>query len=292
MYAGTSLTKYSGSVVGAHQKFDRVARKHLARFLPDNKAFPSTRSILNFEGRGGPDGIKLKSPAKDELWHYFNPFDDSDTQIQDIIQDHYKQLVRELKANNMERVAFEAAWLAHAIVDGLTPAHHYPLEAKLTELRGGEGIEGRTTYKTKLFMPGITRREKLRNNWQMWGPKGVMSTHMLFEFGVASIIAPLNFSDSMPTKAELQDVQKVGIAETFKQIAREIAVLDMFTRYHQKGWTPKLAYEVRHKLGPLIIKNVTLAWYAASVEAGTIDPTYENHRRKIGRKNIPKPQDL
>lgn len=247
---------------------------------------------MDFEGNKGPDAIKLKSPAKDEPWHYFNPFDDSDTKIQELIVDHYKQLVRELKANNQERVAFEAAWLAHAIVDGLTPAHHFPYEEKLVELRGGEGIEGRTSYKSKLLMPGQTRREKIKNNWLMWGPKGLMPTHMLFEFGVASIFAPLSFGDAAPKRRETERILKIGIAEYFKQTAREIAVLDMYTNYIVKGWTPKLAHQVRHKLGPLIIKNVTLAWYAALVEAKIVDPTYENHRRTIRRKNVPKPKDV
>lgn len=270
MYSGTSLTKYSGRVMGAHQKIDRVARRQLGKLLPDKSAFPSSREILYFEGKRGPDAIKLKSPAKDEPWHYFNPFDDNDTQILDIITDHYQQLVQEIKAQNHERVAFEAAWLAHAIVDGLTPAHHYPYEEKLVELRGGEGIESRTTIKTKLFMPGLTRREKLKNNWEMWGSKGLMTTHMLFEFGVASIIAPLSFSDASPSQDDIKAIQEVGVAEYFKRTAREVAILDMYVRYYQKGWTPKLAYDVRHKLTPLIITCVTLAWYAALDDAGSV----------------------
>lgn len=290
MYSGTSLTRFSGNVLGAHQKFDRVARRHLAKLIPDNTAFPASRMIIHFEGNKGPDAIKLKSPARDEPWHYFNPFDDDDTQIQEIIDDHYQQLVRELKSGNEERVAFEAAWLAHAIVDGLTPAHHYPYEEKLVELRGGEGIESRTTYKAKLWMPGETRREKLKNNWQMWGPRGLLPAHLMFEFGVASIIAPLGFGDSVPEPHEVKRSREVGLCEYFKQTAREIAVLDMYMNYLEKGWTPRLANQVRHKLGPLIIKNVTLAWYLALVEAGKVKDSNENHRGILRRKNAKKPK--
>lgn len=254
--------------MGAHQKIDRVARRHLSSLIQDDSLFPPIRSILHFEGKNGPDAIKRKSPAKDELWHYFNPFDDSDTRIIDIINEHYQLLIRELKARNTERSAFEAAWLAHAIVDGLTPAHHFPYEEKLVELRGGEGIETRTTIKGKILMPGETTREKVMNNWKMWGPKGLMTTHGLFEFGVASIIAPLSFSDSAPNERDRELVLEVGVLEWFKRTAREIAVLDMYTRYQLKGWTPKLAYDVRHKLGPVIINSVTLAWYAALADAG------------------------
>ncbi|MCA9332077.1 hypothetical protein KC968_04010 [Candidatus Saccharibacteria bacterium] len=288
MYSGSTLTKYSGRVMGAHQKIDRIARRHLVKLVGNKVDFPTSREILYFEGKNGPDAIKRKSPAKDELWHYYNPFDDSDTQIVEIIQDHYQQLVKELRASNRERVAFEAAWLAHAIVDGLTPAHHFPYEEKLAELRGGEGIETRTTIKGKIVMPGETKREQVKNNWKMWGPKGLMTTHGLFEIGVASIIAPLSFADTVPTIADLRSIEQLGLAELFRRTAREIAVLDMYTRYQQKGWTPKLAYEVRHKLGPLIINNVTLAWFSALLESGLISKDYENYSRKVRRKNIPK----
>jgi len=286
MYSGTTLTKFSGRVMGAHQKIDRIARRHLSWLVGYNNAFPSIKMILHFEGKNGPDAIKRKSPAKDELWHYFNPFDDSDTGIVDIIDDHYKALVRELKAQNTERSAFEASWLSHAIVDGLTPAHHFPYEEKLTEIRGGNGIDSRTSIKAKIVMPGETPRQKVKNNWRMWGPKGLMTTHGLFELGVASIIAPLSFSEALPDEKDRQKVQDIGISEWFKQVAREIAVLDMYTRYQQKGWTPKLAYEVRHKLGPLIINCVTLAWYLAVTEVGKIGEGVEDNIGISGRKNV------
>lgn len=238
--------------------------------MPDNSLFPNTRQILHFEGRQGPDAIKRKSPAKDEPWHYFNPFDESDTQLVELISSHYKQMVKELKEHDVERVSFEAAWIAHALVDGLTPAHHYPYEEKLTELRGGDGIETRTTIKAKLLMPGESRREVVKNNWKMWGPKGLMSTHGFFELGVAAIIAPLTFSDALPTKREIKQMREMGVEEWFKNTAREIAVLNMYERYHKRGWTTKLIWQVRHKLGPLIIQTLTLTWYCAMVDAGLV----------------------
>lgn len=270
MYSGTTLTAASGRIMGAHQKLDRVSRNHLQKLLPDNTVFPSSRKILHFEGKNGPDGIKRKSPAKDEPWHYYSPFDDEDSQLLELITSHYNLLVTELKAGNSERVAFEAAWLAHALVDGLTPAHHYPYEQKLVELRGGEGIETRTTIKDKLVMPGETKREMVKNNWKMWGPKGLINTHGLFEFGIASIIAPLSFSESVPKPDDIATTQEIGITEWFKRTAREIAVLDMYERYQKKGWTTKLAYDVRQRLAPSLIKTVTLSWYCALIDAGII----------------------
>lgn len=271
MYSGSTLTRYSGRMLGAHQKIDRVARRHLRKLLRDNGIFPTAKKILYFEGKNGPDAIKRKSPAVDEPWHYYSPFDDDDEKLAEIIKEHHKNLVKELKKGNHERAAFEAAWLAHAIVDGLTPAHHYPYEEKLVELRGGDGIETRTTIKGKLVMPGVNRREKMRNNWRMWGPKGLFTTHGLFEMGVATLIAPLSFSEAVPSQADREKIKEVGIVEWFKRAAREIAVLDMYKNYYLKGWTPKLAWQVRHRLGPTLVQAVTLAWYSALVEAGLAD---------------------
>lgn len=271
MYSGLTITKLSGRVIGAHQKFDRVSRKHLEKLLPDNNLFPRIRTILQFEGKNGPDAIKRKSPAKDEPWHYYSPFDEDDSQLIELIMDHYKSLVKELKAKNKERSGFEAAWLAHALVDGLTPAHHYPYEQKLEELRGGEAKETRTSVKDKWVFPGDTKRERVKNNWKVWGPKGLFTAHGMFEMGIAAIVKPVGFGDATPSKQDLKDIQELGIAEVFKRTAREIAVLDMFDEFRHKGWTPKLARQVRQKLGPKIIQTVTLAWYAAAVDANLIE---------------------
>ncbi len=285
MYSGSTLTKYSGRVLGTHQKIDRIARKHLSRLLRDDKLFPGSRLILQFEGKNGPDAIKRKSPAKDEPWHFFNPFDDKDQALIQLIEDHYQNLVKELKTGNHERVAFEAAWLAHALVDGLTPAHHYPYEEELVSLSDGVGLEKRTTVKKKLIMPGMNKREILKNNWHAWGPKGLRTVHGLFEIGVATLIAPLTFSETFPTRAELIKARKLGVTESFKRSAREIAVLDMYRTYWQKGWTPKLAWQVRHRLGPTLVQTVTLAWHCALTDAGIIDPN-ENYQRKTRRQTV------
>lgn len=267
MYSGTTLTKLSGRVIGTHQKIDRVARRHLSQILEGGTFFPKIRNILRFEGKNGPDGIKRKSPAKDEPWHYYSPFDDDDSQLIHLIEDHYRLLVEELVADNKERAAFEAAWLAHAIVDGLTPAHHYPYEKELIDLSGGVPIEARTTLRKKLIMPGLTRKQQFLNNWRAWGPKGLRTAHGLFELGIATVMAPSSFGEAMPTRTETQSAKELGVIEIFRRAAREIAVLDMYNTYIEKGWTPRLAYQIRHKLGPTIVKTITLAWYLAAEEA-------------------------
>lgn len=277
MYSGTTLTRYSGRVMGAHQKIDRVARRQLSRMLPDDKLFPAIRSILQFEGRNGPDGIKIKSPAVDEPWHYFNPFNEKDDQLLGLIQDHYKGLVNELKKGNKERAAFEAAWLAHALVDGMTPAHHFPYEAKLTELMGGKGLETRTSVFKKNILSGQTAREAIKNNWGMWGPRGLRTAHGLFELGIATLIAPLAFGELKSSKNDYKRLHKLGLMEYYKQAAREVAVLDLFDAYILKGWTPKLAWQIRHQLGPTLIRTVATVWYSAAVEAGLVNEKHARH---------------
>ena len=270
MWSGTTLTNFSGSIVGAHQKVDRVARRYLRVLAPKNiDKFPTIRDILHFEGKNGPDGIKSKSPAKDEPWHFYDPFDPGDTKILDIIKDHYEELVWQLKKGSPERAAFDAAWLAHALVDGLTPAHHFPYEEKLTEIRG-DGLHTRDSIKSKVIMPGDTIGKMLKSNWQMYGIKGLMSMHGFFEFGVGLILAPIKMPTAKPTENDIKTMTEIGYIEVFKRAAREIALLDMYDRIHENGWTVQLSRDVRNHLGPIMAKTVCLVWYSALREAGLL----------------------
>jgi hypothetical protein len=267
MYAGTTLTAASGRILGAHQKIDRVARRHLAAILPVDSQFPAIRPILHFEGRGGPDAIKRKSPAHDEPWHYFNPFDPEDTQLIGLIDAHYQGLVTALAHKDEVVSAFEAAWLAHAVVDGLTPAHHFPYEEKLADLRGGRGKETRNSVRNKLLMPGDNRKQMLSNNWKMWGPKGLMTTHGAFEFGVSSLILPLTLNNAKPTPDDLAEILDLSTTEYFVRTAKEIAALNLYERFYKSGWTTRLARQVRQQLAPAIVKAVALLWYKAATDA-------------------------
>lgn len=254
--------------MGAHQKIDRVARTQLSTLLQEQSKFPRRKTILHFEGRNGPDGVKNKSPAQDEPWHYFNPFDATDTQLTEIIDEHYKKLVKALKNADEVVAGFEAAWLAHAVVDGLTPAHHYPYEEKLTELRNGEGIETRTTIRGKIIMPGDNRVDSFKNNWKMWGPKGLMTTHGAFEWGVATIMLPMRLRATRPNDDELAEIRKATVTDYFVRSAKEIAALGLYEKFYKLGWTAKMARSVRRQLVPTILKTVTLIWYKAAHEAG------------------------
>ncbi|HEU5121517.1 MAG TPA: hypothetical protein VFT59_01620, partial [Candidatus Saccharimonadales bacterium] len=161
------------------------------------------------------------------------------------------------------RAAFEAAWMAHAITDGLTPAHHFPLEAKLEELRDGRGLETRTTTKEKLLLPGKTRRHQIRNNWEFWGAKGIMTTHLAFELGVATGIAPLRFDEATPTDEQYRRITKEAFDIMYKETLQKIAQMGMYDEFSKLGWTRHLAAETRDILIPDIIRMVALGWYKA-----------------------------
>lgn len=267
MYSGTTLTAMSGRVLGAHQKIDRLARTSLKPLLKKDGSFPSKKAILHFEGFHGPDAIKRKSPAQDEPWHFYTPFDDADTQLPLIIENHYDALVKALQADDQTRAGFEAAWLAHAIVDGLTPAHHFPYEEKLAELRG-ESMETRDSIKNKLLLSGETRRQQVKNNWKMWGPKGLLISHGLFEFGVAVLIMPISAPRIAIKDSDIAELHEFGVLELFRRKAKEVATLGMYDRYQKYGWTPALAIQIRKRLLPAIVHMVLLAWYGAAIDAG------------------------
>lgn len=266
MYSGSTLTNVSGNVIGAHQKIDRSARKVLSGLIKHDKQFPSKRLLLHFEGKNGPDSAKAKLDGEHAPWHFYDPFDPDDGVLLEQIEAHFAKLVEVLKEKNHERSAFEASWLAHAIVDGLTPAHHYPFEAELERLRG-EGKETRTTIYKKAVIPADTKRELLSKNWEMWGAKGLFTTHALFEWGAAMIMAPMSHRIAKPTTYDIKTMEHLGLSEYFKRIAREVALLDMYEQFYARGWTPKLAKQVRLELAPRMAKTVTLAWYMAATEA-------------------------
>ncbi len=258
----------SGRMFGAHQKIDRLARVTLRKLIRKDRAFPSIKLILHFEGVNGPDAIKRKSPAQDEPWHYYAPFDEADTQLLGIISGHYDRLVQALREKDAVRAAFESAWLAHAIVDGLTPPHHFPYEKQLADLRGGKGLETRNTLKGKLVMPGDSRFEQISNNWKMWGPHGLLTAHGFFEFGLAALAAPLTQKRIVLREREIKELQQHGVIELFRLKAKEVAALGMYESYNEHGWTRDLVRKARLGLLPTMAHTVTLAWYAACIDAG------------------------
>lgn len=257
--------KRSGNVVGTHQKIDRIARRHLNELLGAPAAFPSAKEILHFEGSRGPDGVKLKSPGRDEPWHFINPLAPNEGPLIGYIQDHHDNLVEALRVGNNERAAFEAAWLAHAVTDGLTPAHQDNYAEQLAEM-GNEAME-RKSVKQKIIVGGKSRRAVIKNNWDYWGTKGILTTHTLFEGGVATATKPFKFKTGLPSQHDLDELATDGFERIYLRLVTEVASLHMYDEFKRTGWTNRLARETNNDLLPRIIVAVTLAWYSALKEA-------------------------
>lgn len=254
-------------VFHAHQKIDRIAYRHLKSLTKEDFLFPEIANILHFEGRNGPDATKFKNKTSVEApWHFINPFDQNDTELHVIIDDHYQKLVKALKGKNQTRASFEAAWLAHALVDGLTPAHHYPYEAALQDLRG-EDRNSRTSVVGHLMVKGETIAQSVAKSLKLIGPKGLLTTHTSFEAGVFTILMPLQLDKALPSPEDIELAREMGISSYFHRLAQEIAALDLYGRFYRTGWTPRLAHTIRKELLPRMVYMVTLAWYSALMDA-------------------------
>ena len=116
-------------------------------------------------------------------------------------------------------------------------------------------------------MKGETSRELIKNNWTYWGAKGIMTTHTLFEAGVASASKPLPFYVAEPTAAELEQINKEGFEAYFISAIKVVHSLDMYEQFKKSGWSRTLAQQTTQELMPIIIKSVTLAWYECCQQA-------------------------
>ena len=263
MYAGTTLSHKSGNIVGAHQRIDRIAKKHLIHHVGRSIFFPSIKTILHFEGKNGPDGIKAKSPTVDEPWHFINPAAAETDPLLDTIRDHMYNLSVALRAQDEQRAGFEAAWLSHAVVDGLTPPHHYPLAETIEELFGKPHYERMTTIEKNIII-GKTPRDTLAKNWKYWGKGGAFTAHWGYEWGFASAIAIGGFKDIGLSNRDFARIDKEGFIPYFIESVRAVDELGTYQEYMKTDWSTHLGHVARKRLAPLIMRNVVLAWYAAS----------------------------
>jgi hypothetical protein len=117
-------------------------------------------------------------------------------------------------------------------------------------------------------MPGQNRLDQIRNNYKMWGPRGLLLSHGMFEFGIAFLIKPVRARSLALRTQDMRELHKYGAVELFRRKAKEISTLGMYDSYRQRGWTPRLARQVRVELVPTIVRTVALIWYAATVDAG------------------------
>lgn len=299
--------------MGTHQKLDQAARRSLAKVLPRGKYFPSEKEILHFEGSRGPDGLKRKSPGIDEPSHMMATSDLVQEQDEEndassseqassqheldaapdlvaekidhsnldersvvtMILDHRWNLVKALKDNNQVRAAFEAAWMAHMLTDGLTPAHHFPLSQVKDELMTDKEIMRVFEQPIKGVIRGRNMLETMRNNWLFWGAGGHMSKHIAYEYGVLMIATPLS---PRYLEVELQptDLQELDTRKMFRQALGRVQKLEQYSQFLENGWTTELAMEVKEILLPEIIRAIALGWYSAVVEAYKLKPEVKN----------------
>lgn len=270
MYSTVGLlkhSKHSGRLVGTHQKLDRAALTLMKTYAPKRAYFPSIKEILHFEGSRGPDGLKRKSPGVDEPMHFILPNDD-DGKLIEMILNHHHNLKKALKNHNETRAAFEAAWLAHAITDGLTPAHHFPYQEAISELMSDKEYITIFSQPVKGIMRGSSPAETMRNNWLYWGAEGYMTKHIAFEYGVA-LVAAAQLNRSLIPKLEKSEIRKfrsrkeLDLREEFYKALAKVHDLDMYGRFRHYGWTTDLAIDSRKKLLPEITKLIAIAWLTA-----------------------------
>ena len=258
MYSGFITRKKVVARLGIHQRFDMAAYRMIEVFLPEG-AFPSIKDIVHFEGYYGPDGLKVKSPGVNEPSHLYDPVTDTGA-VPGHIANHYSELVKTLKEGDLTRAAFEASWMAHYIGDGLTPAHHWPLEEKIAEA---------ATKASTALKHGDTSSfsAALKKNWAIWGAKGHLSTHFNFEMGIAFalMVFPIRpvFND-----AELARASQLGMMEYFKAEAREIAKLDLYEQFYKEGWNGEIASAVKNEIAPQAARTIGVIWLLALLEAG------------------------
>jgi hypothetical protein len=264
MYSGFITTQRTVPGVGVHQRFDRAAHRLTSPYLAAG-GFPTRRQIIHFEGLGGPDGIKAKSPSQHDPSHLYDPAT-GEGDIPVLIHNHYLRLVQALQENDMIRAAFDAAWLAHYICDGLTPAHHFPLDYYLAEHQARYKQKPRR-FKHAMIVPGDTPTDTLRRSWALWGGKGLLTTHFNFELGVATALVGHRIRARF-NPAQLAAAQLVGPIEFFRREAAAIANLKMYEQFYDSGWTAELGWMVRQRLAPQTVQAIATVWLLAYLEAG------------------------
>ncbi len=262
MYAGFITHRHALKRFGVHQRLDQAAYDTVEPFLATG-SFPPAKQILHFEGPNGPDGLKVKSPGQEDPAHFYNPLTDKG-EVPQHINDHYKKLVAALRAHDQVRSAFEASWLAHYVVDGLTPAHHFPEQALIGKIKGGDfPVKGRFKF--------LARGEgALKKNWAVWGGNGVMATHQNFELGVAMALVGKSLKEPLD-EVKLAQARQTGYLDFFKAQAHSVAKLDLYSKFQTKGWTAQIGAVVKNQVIPLTIQTVAIIWLLAYLEAGMIE---------------------
>jgi hypothetical protein len=258
MYSYIPLTKHF-SPFGDHQRFNRLAYKQLRKILPDD-FFPDIKSILHYEGKRGPDGTKFgdESCVPDD---FINPADALESSMMDRVMEHYQLLVDALKSHDKDQSSYQAAWLAHTLVDGLTPAHHIPYNEMLTEL--AEHHKNRSSI-GRMYIKGDSTRDTISRTNKLMGPKGMLMKHTLFEFGAA---LSMQFFQARNVQILRGAGSRVSLPQFYAKAVGRVAKLNMYSRFEQTGFSLPLVVDSRRTLGPTMVEVVSTFWYHASQEA-------------------------
>ena len=249
--------------VATHQRLDRAARRQITGHLPKTCHFPTAKEIVHFEGMNGPDGLaSKKGDLNDEPWQFVLP-DFSDDRLLKCIENHLHNLHQAAVKQDRVRMSFEAAWMAHMIVDGLSPPHHQPFKDQLRELDKRE-VDELKSRMSRIIAPGSSMKEFLALNWKRMGPRGVGTNHVLFEAGVEFLMLAYR-PRQLLVNLKSDDIKRAKqgeYMEMFKSSVKYIDGYQMFERYEQNGWTEDLARNVRHVMIPEMVKMITLGWLA------------------------------
>lgn len=228
--------------VGTHQRFDREGYRLISPFV-DHSHFPRRKDILVFEGVGGPDGLKFKGNYNTS--HMYDPVNEIG-HLPVWIESHLGSMTQALQVGDMVEASFHAGWMAHYLTDSLTPAHHLSHD---------------------LIAAEYDEKSKARQNWLYWGRKGLMSSHVAFEAGIATtmFMSPIRASFD---EALYKRIKKQGLANCVKEESYKIAKLGIYDRYLKKGWSNKLAREIKLSVVPRIPQLIAAAWLLAYEQAG------------------------
>lgn len=262
MYAGFITPKRVTKRVGVHQRFDSAAYRMILPYLAPNR-FPTIKQILHFEGYHGPDGLKVKTPVNPS--HFYDPVTDVG-ELPELIDMHYRSLVEALVADDQIKAAFEAAWLAHYVADGMTPAHHFPFEERMAELRDGQLVATTVAGKVLAMNENDTAIQAVKKGWQIWGPKGLFSTHHNFEIGIAFALIRFTHPGELDERLVVL-ARRLGPVEFFKMEAREIAQLKLYDRFYAEGWNADIAGIVKTVIAPKTSAAIGVIWLLAMLEA-------------------------
>jgi hypothetical protein len=258
MYSGFVSPHKTITRIGIHQRFDSAAYRMIEPLLPPD-FLPPLAEILEFEGFNGPDGLKVKSPGVNEPSHLYDPATDTG-QVPANIQMHFDNLVLALKAKDEVRASFEAAWMCHYVCDGLTPAHHWPLEEALAEADA-----------PPLVLPVGDNAKRfsaqIKKQWLIWGAKGHLSTHHNFELGIVFALAAVTIKGKFDL-AELQQARADGPVDYFKRQARHVAELDLYGKFYKHGWTTEIAKGIKNVIAPVSARTIGLILLLAAEAAG------------------------